>query len=115
MTTTPATPKPKVDNRGCLGCGIFLALALIIGYLVATLSPSTPPPPGTDLIQPSEDRLVQALRDPSSYERVEANVTQVDDGFTVVIKYRAKNGFGGYNIGYATFAYDKNEKLKWWH
>lgn len=44
------------------------------------------------------------LRDPNSFEHDETRITPVDeDGFhTLIMKYRARNGFGGMVGGYAT-------------
>jgi len=45
-------------------------------------------------------RLVkEQLRDPNSFEHVETRITPVKDGqHTVLMKYRARNGFGGMNV-----------------
>jgi len=46
-------------------------------------------------------KVVEAnLRDPSSFEHIETRITPVGpDGFhRVLMTYRAKNGFGGYNV-----------------
>ena len=43
----------------------------------------------------AESYLKNNLRDPSSYERIDYNVKENGE---VTIKYRAKNGFGGYVI-----------------
>lgn len=48
-----------------------------------------------------EEALKQRLRDPNSYERAGEFVRDTPaDGYgkTLIWKYRAKNGFGGYNI-----------------
>ena len=44
---------------------------------------------------------MEKLRDPNSYERDGEFTTPTDDGSKKVItwKFRAKNGFGGYNTG----------------
>lgn len=43
------------------------------------------------------------LRDPKSFEHAETRITPVDaEGHhTVLMQYRARNGFGGMNLGYA--------------
>lgn len=48
-----------------------------------------------------EKNLKEKLRDPGSYERDGDFTTPTDDGDNKVItwKFRAKNGFGGYNRG----------------
>lgn len=47
-----------------------------------------------------ESKLKDALRDPDSYERIEYSsvLNKEDSCYIVAIKYRAKNGFGGYNV-----------------
>ena len=42
-----------------------------------------------------EQELKQMLKDPNSYQRID--IVDMDNG-PVIIKYRAKNSFGGYNI-----------------
>lgn len=42
--------------------------------------------------------LKDNLKDPESFEHMETYVKYGDDYVTVVMKYRAKNSFGGYNI-----------------
>jgi hypothetical protein len=45
--------------------------------------------------------LKASLRDPDSFEHIETRITPVDDkGYHVLMmNYRARNGFGGMNIG----------------
>lgn len=48
------------------------------------------------------NNLKSQLRDPSSFEHIETRVTPEKDGeHTIIMKYRAKNGFGGMNVGTA--------------
>ena len=59
-----------------------------------------------------EDPIKQLLRDPDSYRFESATVTsqsgQYNQYGTATIKYRAKNGFGGYTSGTASCeAYSK--------
>ena len=54
------------------------------------------------------DRMIKNnLRDPSSYIRGAVSQVVAKDGSTVAVTvtYRAKNGFGGYNIESAIFVY----------
>lgn len=54
---------------------------------------------------PALERYVEDnLRDPDSYEHIETRIAPVSaDGMhTVIMKYRARNGFGGMTIGYAS-------------
>lgn len=52
--------------------------------------------------------LVKAsLRDPDSFEHEETRITPVKDGkHAIMMRYRAKNGFGGYNKGVALGSID---------
>lgn len=51
--------------------------------------------------------LKRALRDPGSYESIEwSNVVEQGDGYMVRHKYRARNGFGGYNVSNNVFLMD---------
>lgn len=47
-----------------------------------------------------EDYLKKNLKDPKSYEHIETQSANNGDYEVVVTKYRARNGFGGYTIGY---------------
>lgn len=49
-----------------------------------------------------------SLRDPNSFEHVETRVTPVDDEgrHMLVMTYRARNGFGGMNVGRAVAQVD---------
>lgn len=56
-----------------------------------------------------ESNLKDKLREPGSYERDGDFTTPTDDGNKKVItwKFRAKNGFGGYNAGIGMCYVDK--------
>lgn len=45
----------------------------------------------------------EAMRNPSSFEHVETRITPVDENgqHTLIMTYRAENGFGGMNVGEA--------------
>lgn len=49
-------------------------------------------------------KVKEQLRDPSSFEHVRTSITAVDDNglHTVLMEYRARNGFGGLNDEYAS-------------
>ena len=60
------------------------------------------------------ERYVKAnLRDPDSYNHIETRITPVNDKgeHVLVMKYRAKNGFGGMNVE-SLVATVKNESCK---
>ena len=56
------------------------------------------------------DLIKQRLRDPDSYEFVDMQEqeTSKQGERLFVVTYRAKNGFGGYNVGQAMFSCDKD-------
>jgi hypothetical protein len=48
----------------------------------------------------TEKYVLAGLRDPDSYQHIETRITPVKNGkHTLVMQYRAKNGFGGYVPG----------------
>ncbi|MER8921683.1 hypothetical protein [Mesorhizobium sp. M0802] len=49
-------------------------------------------------------KVKEMLRDPSSFEHVKTQITQVNSSgeHTVIMEYRARNGFGGLNVEFAT-------------
>jgi hypothetical protein len=57
------------------------------------------------------DLVRESLRDPSSFEHVETRVTPVDakGEHRLVMKYRAKNGFGGTNLEMAYASYRNSD------
>ena len=65
----------------------------------------------------SERFLKSNLRDPDSYEEIEHKENFIDQKskkdpyIQVTIKYRAKNGFGGMNIGYKAFNFGQNAEM----
>lgn len=54
-----------------------------------------------DFIKGAEEYLIENLRDPNSYERISLDFNE--SRYSVTIKYRAKNGFGGYGVDSITF------------
>ena len=55
-----------------------------------------------------ESLIKKQLRDPDSYEFISSEPlgSEMDGGHFFTIKYRAKNGFGGYAIGTAIVSCD---------
>lgn len=114
MTTTPQTPK-----NGCLIVGgtlllLFIAIsglvASISSYQEQNLTPEQKAQKEKEKVDDwyknvspisCENDLKDKLRDPSSYERDGDFTETADKGNTKIVswKFRAKNGFGGYNIG----------------
>lgn len=58
----------------------------------------------------AEDLIKKRLKDPDSYEFIDMNEvpSSKDDEKLFIVKYRAKNGFGGYNVCQALFSCDKD-------
>ena len=53
----------------------------------------------------------ERMRDPDSFEHIETRVTPVDENgrHTLVMKYRARNGFGGMTVGVALANYNNSD------
>jgi hypothetical protein len=47
------------------------------------------------------DTVKESLREPSSFEHIDTRITPVDKkgNHMLLMKYRARNGFGGMNVG----------------
>lgn len=59
-------------------------------------------------VQQVKQYLNVALKDPSSFEAITwGNVLHTCDGYTVFVKYRARNGFGGMSIAAQVFNMDR--------
>lgn len=108
----------KPENQGCLiGCGALVLLIAIFGLISSigslqeqNLTPDQKAQKEKEKIDEwysstsqysCESNLKEKLRDPESYESDGDFTTPSDDGNKKVItwKFRAKNGFGGYNAG----------------
>lgn len=119
----------KRKSVGCLGAVAILAVALVIGSIISTgggsgskepAKPKTAAELRADKIQNQfspwdgshrqlEAVLKKSLKDPDSYEHIETRFKDNgDEGIYVVMKYRAKNSFGGYvvNSVAATYSID---------
>ena len=98
-------------------CAPFAAVAMImvLGYIIEHLPDPTPPTAaeanaGKALeeairIGEFEYTVKQNLRDPDSYQRIQAGSPVNGD---VCIVYRSKNGFGGYAEGRALYVKQTN-------
>jgi hypothetical protein len=108
----------KPENQGCLiGCGAFILLIAIFGLIGSigslqeqNLTPEQKAEREKEKVNDwyantseysCESNLKDKLRDPNSYEKDGDFTTPTDDGNNKIItwKFRAKNGFGGYNAG----------------
>jgi hypothetical protein len=100
-------------NYGGLVKGVVTLVGLgLLLHSCMSSSKSTP----TDLHQAAISRCFSAwdgsnrelveqvknnLRDPDSFEHIGTHYTDKGSYLALVMKYRAKNGFGGYNVDYA--------------
>ncbi len=104
-----------------MGCGSLIGVVFLGIIILASLSSifsSSAPPPGTPeqaAAKKKEDEAVQratvgavalkkAMRDPESFKLESALVINGTDA--VCYDYRAKNGFGGMNVGHAVLSAD---------
>lgn len=113
------------------GCGIGLALLIMLGIPYLVMRQCSTPPPTLEQIkaeaaqaeaQAEEERrrgshclsgwdgsnrsLVEQvkdqLREPDSFEQIETRITpEVNGKHTIMMEYRARNGFGGMNVATA--------------
>ena len=72
-----------------------IAIPIIILIFLASVGSGSNSHSSSEDLWKAESYLKNNLRDPSSYERIDYNVKKNGE---VTIKYRAKNGFGGYEI-----------------
>jgi hypothetical protein len=113
ITKGHAKPTKQIGARGKIGIGI--ATTAFIALAAASILPHTAQAPIA--VDTKEDALFkqrseaavtdvvslkQSLRDPDSL--VFEKILATDDGSTVCITYRARNGFGGMNREHAVFA-----------
>lgn len=120
------TNQKKPENQGCLiGCGVFVLLIAVSGLIGSisslqeqNLTPEQKAQKEKEKVDEwysstsqysCESNLKDKLREPGSYERDGDFTTPTDDGNKKVItwKFRAKNGFGGYNAGIGMCYVDK--------
>ena len=111
-----------VKQKKEMGCGGLLVIAFLAMFIYGTFSsisddaaPKAPPVPktaeqiradkvhsafsGWDGAHRSLQRLVKKnLNDPDSYSHIETLYSDKGDHVYIEMKYRAKNGFGGYVV-----------------
>lgn len=133
-TKADACPNCGAKVKKGMGCGTLLLIVFGVIVIVAMVTPSTPSqssagsvsasPPAKPRevvensawdgsVQQVERYLKANLKDPDSYQSIEwSKVVKADGGgFIVRHKYRAKNGFGGYNIEEQIFILDAQGKV----
>lgn len=109
-------------KKGCSGCLIATGVVLFVFMILAAIGQdinnreakeiaSKPLYESTEYVQAlAEDMIKKRLKDPDSYEFIDMNEvpTSKDDEKLFIVKYRAKNGFGGYNVCQTLFSCDKD-------
>lgn len=102
-----------------IGCLVFVILAIVILTAIGRSENeaetkrlmNTPLYENTEYVQTmASDLIKQRLKDPESYELVDMQEqpTTKQGEKLFLVTYRAKNGFGGYNVGEALFSCDKD-------
>ena len=124
VASTAQTPAAAAETAG--GCiGLLILIAIVFGLFRACSGPDKSPEQAAADVQASaeerrkgfhclsawdgsQDGVVRAvkaqLREPDSFEHIETRIGPVDgDGeHAVLMSYRARNGFGGMNVGSAS-------------
>ena len=120
-TEVVKSKKELEKNNLAVGCVVLLVFILLIAMCSGGDDSGTSEP--EDLAKSAEDRrkgfhclsawdgssrqftqLVKAnLRDPDSFEHIETRIIPANEKgqHAILMKYRAKNGFGGMNVGSA--------------
>ena len=112
----PPVPQPtaaatvgKIFSVGCLGLILLVIIWVIIGEVAGDGGS------GGSVIQSSWDGSVSQVKawlkenakDPDSIQFIEwSPLEKVESGYRVRVKYRGKNGFGGYEIEEKVFIMD---------
>jgi hypothetical protein len=109
--------KPKKTPSKGIGCGtviLFLAVIIIWSQVFEPNSPKPPAAPSQPLTRAQqieksfrplgqhrtlEQYVERNLKDPDSYEHIKTVYDDRGDHLYVLMRYRAKNSFGGYAIG----------------
>jgi hypothetical protein len=110
---------PKDENKdakqGCLGLFIFLFIFFVMWAWIseATGCGKFDRTSDTYVTASAEVEIQSRLRDPKSFQVIDSIVYKLEDGGKrVVINYRAKNGFGGYNTSSATIEFDAQGNMR---
>ena len=95
------------------GCGTLILLFIVAAIVIGAYDQASAPPPApltrkqqvesqfsswNGAHRNLEQRVKAGLKDPDSYEHIETRYTDKGDYISVYMKYRAKNGFGGYVV-----------------
>lgn len=110
-------------KKGCSGCLMAIGVVFIAFMIFSVIGQemnnreakdiaSKPLYESTEYVETLAEKMIkERLKDPDSYEFIEMNEIQSskEDEKLFIIKYRAKNGFGGYNVCQALFSCDKDK------
>lgn len=109
----PATPPPKSNRIGTVQGLLMIVGASVVGCLVMFNAELGGGNDGSfDRMAKAESALKSRLYDPGSYQQIDSKTYQRNGGgYSVVIHYRAKNGFGGFTDDYMTFNFDARNNL----
>ena len=114
-------PKPptKVSKKHlAMACA---ALGVMIGTAINNPAPSSNPQSSWDVsnspfdgsVRQVEVYLKRTLKDPDSFQAIEWGAVQKgQDWYSVTVKYRAKNSFGGYVVEQKGFLLDNSGNIK---
>jgi hypothetical protein len=105
--------KEQQKKRG-IGCLVIVAIFVALMIFANKNEPSNPAHAVVEnsqwdgSVRQVKDWLKEHVRDPDSLEYVEwSPLVKNGDGYTVRVKYRAKNGFGGYEVEERVFSLDQ--------
>lgn len=106
-----------------VGCVVFVIVMFFVAYSLGSMPEDRSRPPGSQKEVVFNSRydssvaqvvkwLKDNLKDPDSLQFIEwSKVQKVESGFVVRVKYRAKNGFGGYGVENKLFGMDLNGEI----
>lgn len=121
--TCPSCGEPmKRKPIGCLGAIAIIAIAIGVASVYMEDEAKRNPPKPLTAEQKKQKELdslryiaqlqletvvKKSLRDPDSYDLINARSEERNGGLYMVIEYRAKNGFGGFNVNRVAATFDK--------
>ncbi len=117
----PPKPKPTAKEQA-QGCAVLLVIIVVVVMLLGMCSGKTEEQKAAEATASAEEKrkgfhclsawdgsnrslveqVKEGLRDPDSFEHDETRITPEKNGkHNVIMKYRARNGFGGMNVATA--------------
>jgi hypothetical protein len=129
--TAARANSPKIEkggaNQSAQGCGVLLVIIIGLAFTLSMCGGESDQDEASKAASSAEDRrkgfhclsswdgshsgvvaqVKEQLREPGSFEHDETKISPVIDGkHTVMMKYRARNGFGGMNVSTAIATVD---------